>query len=177
MIKNAYLLDTNAYSALIRGRAGDTDPRCQAVFAKAQAVQQNAQLAICAITVGEIEYGLQCAHSPNAELQKEVRAHLAGFPLCFVIDRNTAADYYAGIRAELFKKYSPKSARGERIKKKWPEELVDPTTAKALGIQENDLWTVAVALLYNLILVTADNMDRILSIVGSTLEIEDWTTA
>jgi predicted nucleic acid-binding protein len=177
VIVNTYLLDTNAYSYLIRGRAGDADPRCQAVFAKAQATQQNTQLAICAITVGEVEYGLQCAHSPNADLQREVRAHLAAFPLCLVIDKNTAADYYARIRAEIFKKFSPTSARGARLKKKWPEELDDPTTAKTLGIQENDLWIVAVALSYNLILVTADNMERITSIVGSALTIEDWTIA
>jgi len=54
--------------------------------------------------------------------------------------------------------------------------LVDPVTAKVLGIQENDLWIAAQAIERNLILVTNDGMSRIREI-ASELRIEDWGSA
>ena len=64
------------------------------------------------------------------------------------ISRHTA-EPYGQIRSALFAQYSPRDSRG-RIQKKWPEDLVDLTTSKALGIQENDLWIVSVAVGYDL---------------------------
>jgi len=50
-----------------------------------------------------------------------------------------------------------------RLKEKRPEDLLDRTTSRELGIQENDLWIVSVAVQYNLRFITGDKMDRILA--------------
>jgi predicted nucleic acid-binding protein len=55
---------------------------------------------------------------------------------------------------------------------------VDPTTARELGIDENDLWIAAHAALHNLVLVTADglaNIKEAIKEVGIGPKLEDWT--
>jgi predicted nucleic acid-binding protein len=52
--------------------------------------------------------------------------------------------------------------------------LVDPLTAKCLGIQENDLWIAAQAYESNLVLVTHDKMDRLREVASDLLAFEDW---
>ncbi|MBW2143424.1 MAG: hypothetical protein JRG75_03380 [Deltaproteobacteria bacterium] len=47
------------------------------------------------------------------------------------------------------------------MKVKWPEDLQERTTAKELGVQENDIWIAAQAIQYNLVLLTADYMKRL----------------
>ena len=42
-----------------------------------------------------------------------------------------------------------------------PEALQERTTAKELGVQENDIWIAAQAIQYNLVLLTADYMRRL----------------
>lgn len=54
-----------------------------------------------------------------------------------------------------------------------PEQLVDPTTAKELDIQENDLWLAAQALEHNLVLVSHDKMTRLRK-VAEELRVQDW---
>lgn len=178
MIENGYLLDTNIFSLLSRARGRDLDPRCQAVLAKAKSVEATAQLFICAVTVGEVEYGLQLS-SPikDAVVQAQVRADIASFPIIHSINQNVAARYYADIRARIFIKYGTLNAKN-RIKQKWPEEMNCPTTAKSLGIQENDLWILAIAMTYNLILVTGDNMPHINAVLRDEdgVSIENWAT-
>ncbi len=78
------------------------------------------------------------------------------------------------LRAKLYNKYAPKSKKGQSSRKKRIEEWKDPTTSKELQIQENDLWITAIALAYNLILVTDDAMTPILKIAGSDIEFENW---
>ena len=68
--------------------------------------------------------------------------------------------HYANIRAALFNKFGEKTAKGT-VKKVRPESLVDSTTSKTLGIQENDLWMAAIAVQYNMILVSEDKMARL----------------
>lgn len=82
----------------------------------------------------------------------------------------TASIYYGQLRACLFKEYAPRSKRG---KGRWPEELIDPTTGRELGIQENDLWIAAQAIEYNLVLVSHDEMRHIRH-VADDLQVEDW---
>ncbi len=65
---------------------------------------------------------------------------------------------YGEIRGALFMRYAPRNARG-RMTKKVPEDLVEPATGKTLGIQENDLWIVSVAVEYDLRLVTGDHAE------------------
>ena len=72
------------------------------------------------------------------------------------------------MRAGLFRKFGPKSRRP-----KWAEELADPTTAKLLGIQENDIWIAAQALQFSFVLVTNDKMLPVRQ-VAPELRIENW---
>jgi tRNA(fMet)-specific endonuclease VapC len=80
---------------------------------------------------------------------------------------------YGDLRARLFEKFAPKKRRRKGLR---PEELVDPVTAKELGIQENDLWIAAQAIERNLVLVTNDAMARIQE-VASELKVEDWAAS
>jgi tRNA(fMet)-specific endonuclease VapC len=118
-----------------------------------------------------MEYGLRVANNgdkPDIEkLCKFIFTHSI-----YQIDNNVAKDHYSDLRAKLFAKYSPKTSR-TRYHKLW--QWKDPIDESELGIQENDLWIASVAMNYNLILVTADKMDRINSVLGSGLEIENWS--
>jgi len=106
-----------------------------------------------------VEYGLKIATKMDMNRQNDVRNEMAKFPLVLDIDRHTITPY-SDLRSELFKNYSPRDRRG-RLILKWPEDLVDQTTAKELGVQENDIWIAAQAIQYNLVLVTDDHMVRL----------------
>jgi len=81
------------------------------------------------------------------------------------------ANTYGELRSLLFDKYAPNDKRKKNLR---PEQLVDPITSLELGIQENDLWIAAQAIVRNLILVTHDKLTHIRKIAGSELHIEDW---
>lgn len=108
---------------------------------------------LCPITHGEVEYGLLVHTGMDRSRRDTVRAAMAGYRVV-PIDQHTGRDYGA-IRAVLFERHAPLDARG-RVKSKYVEDLIDRTTGKALGIQENDLWIVAVAVQYDLVLLTGD---------------------
>ena len=67
-------------------------------------------------------------------------------------------------QAKLFQQFASNAKKG-KISSKRPEELVDKTTGKELGIQENDLWIAAIAVQYNLVLVTQDKMNNIRHVI------------
>lgn len=54
------------------------------------------------------------------------------------------------------------------------EEWLDPATGKTLGVNENDVWIVAVALTYNLTLVTSGKMDHIKAVAPPELSVLNW---
>lgn len=157
---DAFLLDTSVVSAYCD--AGN--PRhvgTRAYFAARPA----ARLYTCPVTLGEIEYGLLVSPAADAQRHAAVREALAGFEV-LPIDRHTR-DPYAIVRANLFRTYAPRKERG-RLRTKHVEDLVDRTTGRELGIQENDLWLVAVAVQYDLKLATWDAMRR-LTVAGQGL--------
>ena len=88
------------------------------------------------------------------------------------VDRHTARTY-AEIRANLFRTHSPKNRRG-RLTKNYVEDLIDRTTGKELGIQENDLWIVSVAVQYNLTFVTGDRMQRVIEAANYSDRTDYW---
>ena len=103
---------------------------------------------ISAITLGEIEYGLQVARSDA--LQQEAYRTFISIHLPMVLDVTKATRiYYGSLRASVFEKYAPNGRRRRGLR---PEQLIDPVTSRELGIQENDLWIAAQALEYNLVL-------------------------
>ncbi|MBI2854689.1 MAG: type II toxin-antitoxin system VapC family toxin [Chloroflexi bacterium] len=143
-----YLLDTSVASAAWDKGA----PRHNQVRERMETLGDSL-LFVSAISIAEVEYGLQVAPALDASRQYAVRDAMSKYAI-LEIDRHTAQTY-AGIRARLFKAHAPKDRR-QRINKTYVEDLVERTSGKELGIQENDLWIVSVAVQYNLVFVTAD---------------------
>jgi predicted nucleic acid-binding protein len=93
------------------------------------------------------------------------------------LDKHVAAEHYAKLRAKIFLRYAPKDRKG-RATTRYIEEWLDPTTGKAMGINENDVWIVAVALTHNLKLVTNDKkMGRILAVAPAGFSILNWASS
>ena len=150
MILRGFLLDTSTISAL-RYKNHSLHQR---VKTWRDAFHEES-LHISAVTVAEIETGLQLA-SPGAlpgKRAKEIRKFMSN---CMIldVDKNTSR-IYGRIRAELFQRHGPRDSRGN-IKTRWVEDLREFTVAKPLGIQDGDLWIVSTAIQYNLEFVTLD---------------------
>ena len=130
------------------------------------------KLGISIITWGEVAFG-QKVIARTEPIQPEYLPFVkAKGPKTFDIDLHTA-NTYGKLRSLLFDKYAPKDKRKKNLR---PEQLVDPITSLELGIQENDLWIVAQAMVRNLTLVTNDKLTRIREVVGTDLDIKNWTT-
>ena len=174
-----YLLDTNMLGFIAAVNSGSIQPREQLVAQRIAHIREttNRKLFISAITQGECEYGLLIATQPNTKRHQDARAVVDAFlpGTVLPVDGNVAKAHYAFLRASLFARYAPKNKRG-LAKKEFIGEWVEPTTQKELGIQENDLWIAAIALAYNLTLVTDDKMERIRS-VAPGLAVENWLVA
>ena len=102
----------------------------------------------------------------DEDRQGEVRRQMARFLRILDVNKHTI-EPFSDLRAALFKEYSPRDRRA-RLRTKWPEDLRERTTAKELGVQENDIWIAAQAIQYNLMLITSDHMRR-LQEVSATL--------
>src|SRR5581483_8123898 len=112
---------------------------------------------VCAISIGEKEYGLRVYLHIDAARSQAVRDAWRQYQI-LSIDHHTA-EIYGQLRGTLFRLYATPTSRG-RIKEKRPENLLDKTTSRELGIQENDLWIVSVAVQYDLRLITRDAGER-----------------
>lgn len=168
---DGYLLDTPVASWLWDGGI----PHHIAARARLAGLN-DAPVFVCAVTLGEIEYGLRVSPAIDPNRQTAVRGAMAEYTI-LSLDHHTSRAY-GEIRAALFTRYSPRNERG-RLTMKWPEDLVEKTTGKALGIQENDLWIVSVAVQYDLRLVTGDGaggMRHVLSAAGYEHQAELWAS-
>ena len=137
-----------------------------------QKLPSDSILGISIISWGEVFYG----HKANSLDETPIQAGYIQFikskrPKTFEIDIHTAHKY-GELRALLFDKYAP----SKRKSGLHPEQLIDPITSNKLGIQENDLWIAAQAMVRNMILVTNDKLTRISEVAGDGLHIESWTT-
>ena len=162
----AYLLDTNIASVAWDRRA----PSHESVRQRLEGLG-DALVYVSAVSIAEVEYGLQIAPSIDAQRQETVRSAMISYKV-LDIDQHTAQTY-AEIRAKVFRTYASRNQRG-RLTQKVVEGLVDRTTGKELGIQENDLWIASVAVQYNLILVTNDRMFRVIEAAGYFDRTECW---
>lgn len=163
---DGYLLDTNIASASWDYRSPDHNSVRQQLEELGTAI-----VYVSAISVAEVEYGLQIAPEIDEERQMLVRNAMGSYEVLH-IDHHTAP-IYGEIRAKLFRTYAPKNRRG-RLTQKRVENLVDRTSGKELGIQENDLWIVSVAVQYNLILVTKDRMRRVVEAANYVSKTDIW---
>ena len=167
---DGYLFDTNAVSPLWNARHSEHDK----VKAFLSGVSHS-PVWLSTIVLAEIEYGLKIAPKMDANSQNQVRREMSNHPLILDVDKHTIGPY-SDLRAELFKRFSPKNRRG-RLTVKWPEDLFERTSAKKLGIQENDIWIAAQAIQYDLILVTDDSMQRLVEVsenLDYSLRIARW---
>lgn len=168
-----YLLDTNILGPLAELKVGGSSRTFKALEKHWNMLPKDTKIFLCPITVGEVEYGLRIAPYQIPEQHDLAREILSAF-LFLDIDKNIAHEYYAEIRARLFKCYAPKNIKDRRNYNKRIGEWRAPTTSKLLQIQENDLWIAAVAMAHNLILVTNDKMVAIKTVAGADLRFEDW---
>ena len=163
---HGYLLDTNIVAYWFDTRR----PQHERVAQRIQELPETTPLMISAITLGEIEYGLQVSKVNTLE-QEVFRAFIhTNLPMVLDVTKTTRI-YYGALRADVFEKYAPNAKRRSGLR---PEQLIDPVTSQELGIQENDLWIAAQALEYNLVFVTNDKMERIRD-VCEDLRVENWT--
>ncbi len=163
-----YLLDTNIVSYWFHAER----PEHERVLQRPQQLPVGTPLAVSAITLGEIEYGLRVLDtSPDyeAELTEFIQEQ---FPMVLSVTATTRIDY-GSIRARLFRKYAPGELR-QKVRR--PEQLVDPVTGSTLGIQENDLWIAAQAVEHNLVLVSNDRLTHIRE-VAPELRVENWASS
>ncbi len=150
---NGYLMDTNAASIL-----WDIRNQEHGILRSFLQKEEKSLIWVSVVVLGEIEYGLKTAPKMDEGLQAEVRRRMSEYQI-LEVDKHTTSPY-SDLRAALFENYSPREKRG-RLKVKWPEDLQERTTAKELGVQENDIWIAAQAIQYNLVLLTADYMRRL----------------
>lgn len=157
MVEKGYLLDTNVASAANYANSAEHNK----VQNWLGTLGSNDITYISAVSLAEIEYGLNLKPL-SARDKAKVRSLLAPYEI-LEIDRHTAK-VYGEIRADIFNKYSPRNKRG-RVKKKYVEDLLERTSGKSLGIQENDLWIVSVAVQHNMEFVTFEKRGKIGKIV------------
>jgi tRNA(fMet)-specific endonuclease VapC len=146
---DAYLLDTSIASIIF-----DADhPSHEVIRTRVLSLGAGSTIWICSI-----KYGLQVSPAIPVGRHAAIRATLGRYHV-YDVDQHTAR-YYGELRGALFRRFATRDAKG-RLKQKQPEALLDPTTSKDLGVQENDIWILAVAIQYNLTFVTLDRMTRL----------------
>ena len=167
---DGYLLDTNAASVL-----WDRRHREHLNIRRFLQKVADAPTWISIVVLGEVEYGLKIAPQMDENRKSEVRRQMSRFPRILDLTKHTVGPY-SDLRAALFQVYSPKDRRG-RLTAKRPEELWERTSAKELGVQENDLWIAAQAIQYNLVLITEDRMRRLQEVstdLDYPLQLASW---
>lgn len=178
MSKDSYLLDNNIFSALCDGKHPHHN--------EAEKFLQNINndfVFVPYIVIAEVRYDCNVVFKKDIQRQDSIEKFIKNFERSEytykAIGKHTTTPY-SQIRAELFRKYGTKDAKN-RIKEKLPEDLMDISTGKSLGIDENDLWICAIALEYNLILITNDKMTRIKEIameiakeIAPNFDIKKW---
>ena len=128
---------------------------------------------ISAVSVAESEYGLELVPL-DAKMKLDIRNAMATYTI-LSIDRHTA-EIYGRVRAILFNSHAPRKQL-DKVGTRYAEDLREFTSGKELGIQENDLWIVSVAVAYNLVFVTADRaggMRRIVDAANYTNRTQYW---
>lgn len=163
---DAYLLDTNIASVL-----WDECHKSHVEYRRRLAALGDAPVFVSVVTLAEVEYGLRIAPHVDDARQENVRARMRAFEV-LGLDRHVV-EYYAELRACLFRQYGPKDAR-RRLRAKVVPDLWERSPDKLLGIQENDLWLASAAIERNLVLVSNDRLSRIQEAARGSLRMECW---
>jgi tRNA(fMet)-specific endonuclease VapC len=141
-----------------------------------QQTEYVSRLFVSVVTLGEIEYGHCVTLKPDPSKQAAYAQFVqTQCPDVLEINKHVVVQY-GEMRAWLFNNCGPKV---KKSKTRRAEELINPTTGKELGIDENDIWIAAQAKTHNLVLVTHDfrgNFGKVLSQFASSLMVEDWAS-
>lgn len=161
---NVYLLDCNAASALL-----DTlNPKHEGISNFVRNLGEQ-RVYLSQIAVGEMKYGhrvhtINDSHPRYQEILERrnlLEEAIEEFAIKHLTKHTT--EVYAQLRAKLFNQYAPRNKRNI-VKSRWPEALLEHTTGRELGIDENDIWIASQAVEGNLVLITDDKMTQIRSV-------------
>lgn len=167
-----FLLDTNIVSPLLDNEHCNNP----AVSKFIESIDyRKDHLYISPVVLAEIRFGYEICFKADEKRKKNILKELRQFPV-MDINKHTVP-HYTDVRSALFKKYGKAEIKKgfSKIKEKVPEDLIDKSTGKSLGIEENDLWIVACALQHNMSFVTSDKMHRLKDIVKNELNLPlEW---
>lgn len=167
---DAFLLDTCTIVPLVR-RA---DPKAEPIRARLRECDADGSTVnLSVITISELDYGWRRqkaeGHAIDAEEAQRLSLFMAQFSKPFPIDLETAR-IHAAVRAELFAVVGTKRPNG-KARERLPEQL--RLHGNDLGIDERDLFIVATAIQYNLMLVTDDGNEGMKRIVAASAKAAD----
>jgi predicted nucleic acid-binding protein len=165
-----YLIDTNILGLFWDSKSVSPSPEAIVLKKKIDSLPAETRCFICPITMSEMEYGILTAPTMTDEKRDGLRKVIQSFIIA-ELDQYVAKEFYPLLRAKLFEYV------GMPRKKKRPEQWIDPATSLELGVQENDLWIVAVAMRYNLNFVSRDGMIPIREVVRKNklnVHFDDW---
>lgn len=151
-----YLLDNNHVQAYFR--------QVPSVIAKIRSTPVDWQIRVCTITLGEIEAG----HQMTKTTDQQRRNDYAKFVTEHFVHHWLEVSYstrikYGEIMGAIWRAHTPASTSI-----KTERHLVD------LGVDINDVWTVAVAWEHNLTFVTTDAMSCIREAVKDDVIFDCW---
>ncbi len=146
---DGFLLDTSAISLLFNGKdPGQAEARKR--LEQIGAAQEPVFIPIMAIA--EIRFGMELAGALAVDERQALQEFFERYPI-LPLDHG-AIEPYAIIRAKLLTTYGERKKRN--FKQKHLHQLLDPDTRASLEIYERDLLIAAVAIQYNLVLITTD---------------------
>lgn len=153
-----YLLDTSVISGLV----DDTNQHHAKATAFRTGLGKDDDVLICVVSLGEMQFGRDLMHSrspaPAAARLAEVDARLATAhrlsAQVLEVTKHVAKEYGA-LRA-LFARGVMPHGLDKRVKGIPPELWHQATNQGLLNVTENDLWIAAVAVAYDLTLVSCD---------------------
>jgi tRNA(fMet)-specific endonuclease VapC len=154
-----YLFDTNIWSYAFEQATFVTD-RIQKL--------KNSQIYLSVVVWGEVVFGAKA--NPKFNFEDYKKFIYRNKPLILPIDENVA-EVFGMLKAAVFEKRSDKTLRSNAGR---ASLFKQPIASKVMGVDENDLWIVAQALVYNLVLVTNDRMQIILERSPKELKYEIW---
>ena len=137
-----YLLDNNHVSAVFR-----QEPN---VIRRYKEVPSDWQIRVCCITLGEIEFGHLVANPADPDKQEDynrfLNEHFISYDRALPVSVATRIDY-AEILSRIWQKHPPPNSK-----------IRTESHLDKLGVDVNDLWTVAIAREHKMIFATQDKM-------------------
>jgi len=154
-----YLFDTNIWSYAFEQSVLVTD-RIEKL--------EKSQIYLSAVVWGEVVFGAKA--NPKFSFDEYREFIYKDKPLILPVDEHVA-EVFGSLKAVIFENKSAKIVRSNSGR---AGLFKNPIPARDMGVHENDLWLVAQALAYNLVLITSDRMHTILELAPKELKHQIW---